>query len=172
MADTIRTTAALIALLTDNTTGDISPQDMRDLLVSVHGVYGGIVTQGGSTAQTIVSGVPEPLENFTANTPASGTTPAFATDQITIDNAGVYEIAFQISFAGITNCVFNWRLAIDAVVGNIGCDRKTSNTDVGSASFVCQVTLAAAEVLTMSVEGDQNGNFTMTESQFQVKRIG
>lgn len=37
MADTKRTLAALTALLADNTAGDISAQDMRDLLVSVYG---------------------------------------------------------------------------------------------------------------------------------------
>jgi len=34
MVDTVRTVAALQALLADNTNGDISPQDLRDLLVS------------------------------------------------------------------------------------------------------------------------------------------
>lgn len=37
MADTKRTLAALTALLADNTAGDISAQDVRDLLVSVYG---------------------------------------------------------------------------------------------------------------------------------------
>lgn len=36
MADTLRTLSALQALLADNTTGDISAQDLRDLLVSVY----------------------------------------------------------------------------------------------------------------------------------------
>jgi len=40
MADTPRTLAALQALLADNTAGDISPQDVRDLLVSVMGAGG------------------------------------------------------------------------------------------------------------------------------------
>ena len=35
MADTKRTLAALQTILADNTDGDISPQDIRDLLVSV-----------------------------------------------------------------------------------------------------------------------------------------
>lgn len=35
MADTVRTIAALQALLADNTEGDISPQDLRDMLVSL-----------------------------------------------------------------------------------------------------------------------------------------
>lgn len=37
MADTVRTKAAILALLADNTTGDISPQDMRDFVVSIYG---------------------------------------------------------------------------------------------------------------------------------------
>ena len=37
MADTIRTKSALQTLLADNVAGDISPQDIRDFLVSVIG---------------------------------------------------------------------------------------------------------------------------------------
>jgi len=40
MTDTPRTLAALQALLADNTSGDISPQDVRDFLVSVMGAGG------------------------------------------------------------------------------------------------------------------------------------
>ena len=36
MADTIKTRAELIALFADNATGDISAQDLRDYLISVH----------------------------------------------------------------------------------------------------------------------------------------
>lgn len=42
MADTIRTLAALKALLPDNTTGLISPQDLRDMLVSLVPGHGSI----------------------------------------------------------------------------------------------------------------------------------
>ncbi len=38
MVDTVRTLAALQALLADNTAGDISAQDLRDFLVSSHSV--------------------------------------------------------------------------------------------------------------------------------------
>ena len=34
MTDTLRTRAALVTLLADNTSGDISPQDHRDQLIS------------------------------------------------------------------------------------------------------------------------------------------
>lgn len=39
MVDTVRTRAALQTLLADNTTGDISPQDLRDFLVSAYPLW-------------------------------------------------------------------------------------------------------------------------------------
>ena len=49
MADTIRTLSALQTLLADNTAGDISAQDARDVLVSVYG--GGL----NANAQTVTT---------------------------------------------------------------------------------------------------------------------
>jgi hypothetical protein len=36
MTDTVRTQSEILALLADNTTGDISPQDIRDMVVSAY----------------------------------------------------------------------------------------------------------------------------------------
>ena len=49
MADTIRTVAALQALLADNATGDISPQDLRDMLVSTTNAYQQLYTTSWQT---------------------------------------------------------------------------------------------------------------------------
>lgn len=53
MADTRRTLSALQTILADNTSGDISPQDIRDMLVSVTPPYGGVSLEGNATATTI-----------------------------------------------------------------------------------------------------------------------
>lgn len=172
MADTKRTLPELQALLADNTAGDISPQDLRDMLVSIMGVYGSIVITAGVTGQTIASGVAEQMTEWTTDGISSGCTPAFASDQITIDNSGDYEIGFQCGFQGITNCTFEFTLYKNGVTAAVGTQRKTSNADVGSCSFVCQITLAATDVLSIWVEGDQNGTFIVAESQLAVKRIG
>jgi hypothetical protein len=42
MADIPRTKATLAVALADNTTGDISPQDLRDFMESMHLGYGGL----------------------------------------------------------------------------------------------------------------------------------
>lgn len=50
MADTVRTLAALQALLADNTSGDISAQDLRDFLVSAYHVVQVVTVQSGAVA--------------------------------------------------------------------------------------------------------------------------
>jgi hypothetical protein len=54
MVDTARTLAALQALLADNTSGDISPQDVRDFLLSVfpQTAQGDIAVLDGASLQT------------------------------------------------------------------------------------------------------------------------
>ncbi len=52
MVDTIRSLAAIVALLADNTSGEISPQDMRDKLVSLAIQHGQLSVAGNAVATT------------------------------------------------------------------------------------------------------------------------
>ena len=52
MVDTVRTKTALEALLADNTTGAISPQDIRDLMASLQPAHGSLYVSS-SAATTI-----------------------------------------------------------------------------------------------------------------------
>lgn len=54
MADTIRTQAAILALLADNTNGDISPQDLRDMMLSLQPVMGQ-VSMHESASETAIA---------------------------------------------------------------------------------------------------------------------
>lgn len=67
MPDTPRTLATLLGLLADNTTGNITPQVMRDLLVSVYPSRGQLeLAPGGSAATSFASaGVYTPLAGTT-----------------------------------------------------------------------------------------------------------
>jgi hypothetical protein len=61
--DTPRTLAAILALFPDNTTGDISPQDLRDFAVSVatpvaDGGFGGVLATAYATADALHSPTP------------------------------------------------------------------------------------------------------------------
>lgn len=55
MADTIRTKAEILALLADNTNQDISPQDLRDAIVSLIPSYGGVYMATNATATAIAT---------------------------------------------------------------------------------------------------------------------
>jgi hypothetical protein len=170
---TIKTHTELTALFADNTSGDISPQDLRDFLDSIMSVYGAIFVSAGVTGQVIASGVPEQLTEWTHDGSANGVTPAFASDQITIDNDGVYAVNFAISFAGITNCVFQFTMYKNGSPMSpvLGAQRKTGNTDVGSCGFNCQVSLVDGDIISIWVEGDQNGTFTAVDCQLTIHRI-
>lgn len=56
MADTQRTLTAILALLADNTTGDISPQDVRDMLVSSIGRCAQISVPAANRAAVTIAG--------------------------------------------------------------------------------------------------------------------
>ena len=169
---TIRTNAELQTLFADNITGAISPQDLRDFLDSIMGVYGSMVIQGGSTSQTFASGVPEVMTEWTADGLANGMTPAYASDKMTVVHTGIYKIDFFCSFAGNNPIVNQFELRVDNVATGMQFDRKTTSSDVGSGAFSGIISLTAGEELTIWFTGDGASNFTAQEAALTAHRIG
>lgn len=98
MADTVRSRAAILALLADNTTGDISPQDIRDMFITAHGVYGEIRVEAGVTAQSSIDTTPAKVTGWNTNGLSSGTTPDHATDNdISVLSDGIYHVSWSLS---------------------------------------------------------------------------
>lgn len=175
MTDTIRTKAELLALLADNTTGDITPQDIRDMLVSLMGVYGGIKIVDGITAQSGITPTPETLTGWEVNSPSNGVSPDYSTGQITVDHDGVYLVTAQVSFSGTLNTTFTVHVRIDGVEQDEGLHRKMgTGGDVGSASLMAIISLSEGNVLTLYVQSDAGGGASMTpvDAQFMITRIG
>ena len=56
MPNQVRTTTQLLDFLKDNTGGEISAQDVRDVIVSTHGVYGMLGHFNASPAQITLNG--------------------------------------------------------------------------------------------------------------------
>jgi len=177
MADTIRDLTALLALLADNTSGDISPQDMRDVLVSLHGVYGEIYVADGSTAQSSLGTTPTKMTGFAANGESSGTTPDHTNDQITVGTAGKYLVDFDVSFSGTGGATMKFHLRVnDGEQAKAALVRKLGvGGDVGNAGFACIMSLSANDVLTVYVETDNAGgtdSITPEDAHLRVRRIG
>lgn len=174
MADTPRSLSALQALLADNTSGDISPQDIRDFLVSSLGVYGSIYCVDAVTQQDNPD-TGALLTCFTNNGNANGTTPDHTNDNITIDVAGNYDIYFQASFSGTSGSEFQFKLRKGGVEQNYGCTRTLgTGGDSGSASFLAPaVSLIVNDIVTIWVEADgATDDLTVKDAQFSVKMVG
>lgn len=174
MVETIRTVPELIALFADNVTGDISPQDSRDFIVSALGVYGGIALINGVTAQAGLDTTPVQLTGFTADTVASGVIPDQANDQIEVDIDGVYLGLFQISFSGSNNTTFTFEFYIDGVASNFAQDRRlNASGDIGGASMFALATLTKAEIITIFVNADGAAKtLTAADMQLLLVRVG
>lgn len=175
MTDTIRDRTTLLTLLADNVSGDISAQDMRDVLVSLHGVYGQIYVTGGAAAQSLDT-TPAKLTSFAANGSSAGTTPDHTNDQITVGTDGVYLVSGQFSAIGETGTTYILKLRNNAVAVDQATAKFTTSLMVGdavSASFVGLVSLSASDVLTVYGESDDAGgaNLTLVEAQLVVRRL-
>ena len=103
MADTVRTFAALQALLADNTSGDISPQDLRDFLASVFNWINTVAGGGGAIS-------------FTGGNVGIGIEP---TDKLEARGAnGTYIISSAIQSGGNNWCGFRIKSWISAAVAH------------------------------------------------------
>lgn len=174
MADTQRSTADLIALLPDNTSKTITAQTLRDVLVSVMGAYGSITVEDGAAAQT-VNIAPAKLTGFTANGPSSSIVPDHTDDELNVPIAGTYLVQGQFSFSSTAARTFQLRLRKQAAeVSGIGCRAKlNASGDAVTVSFVGLVTCAAADILTVYVEADQDASsLTLIDAALVAKRVG
>ena len=177
MADTIRTLSALQTLLADNTTGQISPQDLRDMLVSCMGVYGHLYVTNGATAQAGISGTPAKLTCFASDGASNGLTVANALDRITVDSNsdGTYMVGFSLSVEDDIASgphTYNFPIYKDGSTTVIEAQHtfETQNK-VYSVSASGILTLAAAEYLEIYVSSADGTSVTVTEGSFWAHRL-
>lgn len=174
MADTIRDRSAILALFADNTAGAISPQDARDMIVSVHGVYGDLRVEGGAVAQTGIGTTPVKMTGWDTDGLSSGTTLDSTTDDdITVGTSGVYRVSFHISFDGSASEVFEFEIAKGGTGTGIKCRAETNATpDQVVASCEGLVSCAASDEITVLVNaGAASKQITPIEAQLVVQRV-
>lgn len=176
MADTARTLTALQTLLADNTTGDISPQDLRDFLVSCMGGFGHLYVTGGTTAQASLSGTPAKLTCFDSDGVNDDVTVANANDRITIATAGEYMVGFNLSFEDDTATpphTYYFPIykngSTTVIEAAHTCDDQNKLYNVSAAGIL---TLAAADYLEIYVYSDGVGDsVTVAEGSFWANRV-
>lgn len=176
MVDTIRDLAALLTLLADNTTGNISPQDVRDMLVSLHSVRGEffIADNEAGSPQTIGTSF-QKVSQLTSKGQESGVIVDNVTDfDIQVGTTGVYLCLVSLSFSGTANTTFqistfknNVQQMVSKITRKIG-----SGGDVGDSAGVGMISCAADDLLDVRVIADGTGkSFLVEDGQFNVLRI-
>lgn len=173
MADTIRTRADLQTLLADNTTGDISPQDHRDVLVSVLGVFGQLYSHD-SVAGLTVGTSPVTVEWATAGL-YDGITLDAANEKMTLaaGHDGTYEVHVQMSFTA-SQATYEVHVYKNAVEQTHLADKfkVTDAGDIHSCSIHGFIELVSTDDVLVKIEADGAAKtFTMAHGQFCIKRV-
>ena len=176
MPDVIRSIADLNALLADNGTGNLSAQDIRDLMVSmmVHGELG----SGAKSPVALTTGY-HALDLDTAGAFERGLnidTENGRIDQIPVDMKAV--LTLELYFKGDAGEAYDFTVYKDPAVNpvEITSMRRAGNVIVSPSqtyhlSYSVGVQLSANDVLQPAVRSDGN-NFELLFGLFRVQRIG
>jgi hypothetical protein len=152
MADTARSLPELQSLLADNELGNISAQDLRDMLVSVLGCYGSISVTGGTTAQGSLGTTPVKLTPFDTDGDADNMTPDSANDQIQVALAGKYLVNLELSYSGTASTTFVTGISINGAPTAFKAERAVdSGGNIGHVSVAAILDLAAGDVVAANV---------------------
>ena len=136
--------------------------------------YGGLVT-ALSAGHTADGGL---VDDWDATTPLNGvplqTIPSVPTGDITILQAGTYEIAFNIGLANLANNIsYLFELIINGISTNYGCAVSGSNNlSEQTTGFTLQATIGAAIVIGVSATAPASQTFDVVNATLTVKRIG
>jgi hypothetical protein len=161
MPDTVRSRADLLTLLADNTTGNISPQRIRDFVVSTLGVYGSIYVHntGGNPAlypSQVVTSSSAKLTLFDTDGASDGVTPVHASDHLAIVTDGVYELKCLLSIYGDARMyTIELRKNGIALTGGIGkCSLKNTGDSIQMRAEAPAHTCAPGDLITVYIASD------------------
>jgi len=177
MADTIRTRSAILLLLADNSSKAISAQDLRDMLVSVWGVFGELFINSGSATQAATQTAS--VMTLWANAGESnGMTVSTSDNKIVVgtNGDGTYRFNFDISFVGDPGAKYVFQLRKN---GNAVSRRAQARSMLLAsedysmhAAMSGFVTGVATDSFQIYVETDQTtANHKAIDAQFSMERV-
>jgi hypothetical protein len=173
MADTIRDRAAVIALLADNTSGDISPQDLRDFLVSTWGLYGALSFYNKSATQSLNT-TPATIVAFDTTGGSDGTSVSTGSHNITVSSGGVWQVETHMTLSGFNSgTLYTFHIAKNGTrIPGASASLKTTSSDYKAFSISLTVSLVNTDIITVQGESDAGGGQTIipVHGQLLVKR--
>jgi len=177
LADTRRTVTALQALLANNTSGDISAQDVRDFLVSTAPAYGALYIT--SSAATTLAGASTPTKaaGTTASIGASSDVTVSTSNRITYTGAPTVYVQVQMSCT-MTCASSTQELEISIakngtqVASSVIRRKIGTGSDKGSAATFALVSLAQNDYVEAFVANNTStGAITLTKMIMGIQSI-
>ncbi len=169
MANTERTIADLLALLADNTTGDISEQDLRDVVVSLADSYGGM--RISSAVETSIALVSTPVKCLGTTTISSAARDMDMPANNRLRYIGAptryHEMTMALSvISASSNKVFGFYIAKNGTVdaASLITRKQGTSSDVGALSLTFHVGLATNDYVELFVENQTDAtNITVNQ---------
>lgn len=167
MADTQRTRAAILALLADNATGDISAQDLRDTVVSALPDYGELyVSASAATTISVVNTWYAVSGTWTLGNNQNFSEPSEGRLQFDGDETRVVFLFSGMSVTGAaSNVVSEMAFAKNGSVLTPSIIQRKLGTagDVGAAALVGITTMAPGDYVDVRIRNTTSAtNLTIT----------
>lgn len=177
MVDTARSRTDILTLFADNAIGAISEQDLRDYVVSTLGEFAEMRIIGGSTSQ-VVSATPTKMTGWAEDGLNVGPTPAFGSNEITINTAGVYRVDVDVDFSGTNSKTYLVAVYNDVGAGYVDAGLARLNRklgtggDVGSGRMHGHISLDPTDKVCAFVWSTDGGTaFVPHEATISIKRV-
>lgn len=182
MAQTERDQVSVRALLADQATGDISPQDIRDALASAMGYGGMLLSVGGAPA--VMNGVGtsfvlmdecDTISAQSSDVNTGGVVVELSPNyRITMTAEGIYRIDFWASFSSSAgNKLVTFRPHVNGAPGLVEVDRDVAQNDTGVAAFSGIIPYSAGDYVDMRVKIDSGTtNLTFLAAGLSCFRVG
>ena len=158
MADTPRTLAQIQTLLADNTTGAISAQDLRDMLVSLENDHGEIsITTAVETSiatKDVWAEVTEPTWALTAGTANNFSMDTNARLQYDGNQTRIFHVACSVSWVSAGNGkIYELAVGVDGSINIPSIVRRkiAAGADVGSTAVHAMPAIASGSYLSLWV---------------------
>jgi len=183
MADVVRTRAEMLTLLADNTTGAISAQDMRDILVSLHGVYGSLYVDSDVVSASITAGSPAKFAGWTGVGPVGGgVAGSISTDDLIPgtgggSETGIYMVDLSV-VAHTASGAANWKWTIYVNTTSTATPAIQLEMPVATgATYVAghvsmPLSITAGQAISVYLDTSVTGTVTIHKMLLSIRRIG
>ena len=173
---TVRSPATIEANFPDNTTQSITPERLRDFVVTSLGVYGGVYATGQTSIDILmVSSTERDMPVFDTAMPVKGGVVADTTDgDLTVPVAGTYEVHMHLSakFANAATSGY-FRLANNGTAIDLDVFANFAlNSDYYHVTIGGYVTLSANDVISLRLDANKSGFVSILSSRLYCRLVG